>query len=83
MTITIDDPILEERLQSSSEAIGQTPEEFVLGVVRDRLGEAAAPPRPFDMEKILATIHRVASMPVLDTRSAEEIIGYNEHGLFD
>jgi len=40
-----------------------------------------------DVEGLLARIRaiqaEVAQLPVLDARSPEEIIGYNEHGHFD
>lgn len=38
-------------------------------------------------EQLLARVHAIqaefAKLPVLDTRSAEEILGYNERGHFD
>lgn len=35
------------------------------------------------MARIAAIQDRVAQLPVLDDRSDDEILGYNEHGYFD
>lgn len=49
--------------------------------------ERRRPPQQGDYEKfrrgIDEIVERVARLPVLDDRSPDEIIGYNEHGLFD
>jgi hypothetical protein len=37
--------------------------------------------RPIDMSKVKAVIERAAARPVLDQRSSDEIIGYDEFGL--
>ena len=37
--------------------------------------------RPVDMDKINAILARVHAAPVLDDRTADEIIGYDEFGL--
>ena len=39
--------------------------------------------RKIDLEAIRKILDRVDKLPVLDSRSANEIIGYNEFGLFD
>ena len=39
--------------------------------------------RKIDLEAIRKILDRVDNLPVLDSRSADEIIGYNEFGLFD
>ena len=83
MTITIDDPILEERVRANSKAVGETPDEFVRGAVWDKIGELAPGRRNIDLAEVYAIIERVAAMPVLDDRTPDELIGYNDHGLFD
>ena len=35
------------------------------------------------LERIRPILDRVAEMPELDPRPADEVLGYNEHGLFD
>jgi hypothetical protein len=39
--------------------------------------------RKIDWEAINEILDRVDKLPVLDSRSDDEIIGYNEFGLFD
>ena len=39
--------------------------------------------RKVDWEAINEILDRVDNLPILDSRSADEIIGYNEIGLFD
>lgn len=39
------------------------------------------PHRPIDMQAIREIIDRVAALPVLDDRTPEEIIGYDENGV--
>ena len=42
---------------------------------------AAATPRAGLAERLMAIGRDVAAMPVLDSRSADEILGYDENGL--
>jgi antitoxin VapB len=66
---------------------GKTPEQIVREAVEARAAEAgvAQPKRKRTPEEIRASIDaiaaRVAALPVLDTRSDDEILGYNEHGV--
>jgi hypothetical protein len=39
--------------------------------------------RKVDWEAINEILDRVDKLPVLDSRSADDIVGYNEFGLFD
>jgi hypothetical protein len=47
----------------------------------------AAPPPRFDTAALLAHVRaiqaEIAQLPILDPRSADEIIGYNDRGHFD
>ena len=45
---------------------------------RERLKRGKAPSLEDEIDAIVA---RVAALPVLDDRSADDIIGYDEHGL--
>lgn len=63
---------------------GKTPEAVVKEAVEARAeaaGVAVGSRRPFDHARVQAIIDRVAALPVLDTRSDDEILGYNEHGV--
>ncbi|MGD9802533.1 MAG: type II toxin-antitoxin system VapB family antitoxin [Hyphomicrobiaceae bacterium] len=66
---------------------GKTPETVVKEAVEARAEEAGvvAPKRKRSPEEIKASIDaiiaRVSALPVLDTRSDDEILGYNEYGV--
>jgi antitoxin VapB len=92
--ITLDDPDLEAMLRVIQEETGEPPAVVIRRVLartldlrpsvlthRPRTGEAP----PEEQERRRAIIERiqreVAALPVLDTRSADEILGYDENGL--
>jgi antitoxin VapB len=63
---------------------GKTPDAVLKEAVEARAeaaGIAAARPRKFDEAKVMAIIERVSALPVLDDRTDDEIIGYNEDGV--
>ena len=63
---------------------GKTPDDIVKEAIEARAlasGVAVAPRRPFDEAKVRAIIERVSALPLLDTRTEDEILGYNEHGI--
>jgi antitoxin VapB len=63
---------------------GKTPETIVQEAVEARAeaaGVAVGRRRPFDEFRVQAIIDRVAALPILDTRSDDEILGYNEYGI--
>ena len=47
----------------------------------DELDKIPKPSHNVDQETLKEIVDRVRSLPDLDNRAAEEIIGYNEHGL--
>ncbi|MDX2270263.1 MAG: type II toxin-antitoxin system VapB family antitoxin [Bryobacter sp.] len=87
MAIHIEDPRLEEALRRLCELTGETVEEAVGKSIAQRLeaeSEEARSPRP-DAEKLREKYRlvreRVAKLKVLDPRSPEEILGYDENGM--
>lgn len=64
---------------------GKSPEAVLKEAVEDRARaagvSAAAVRRPFDETKVRQIIKRVSALPVLDDRSPDDIIGYDEHGV--
>ena len=84
MTITIEDE-LSRVLEVRSSALGLSVAELVNDVLGERFGTLVAPEvaKPIDWAAIKAIQDRVAALPILDTRSDDEILGYNEHGHFD
>lgn len=66
-------------------ATGESMETAVTVALAERLGRVKRPPvDPAERRRILQEMQqRISQMPVLDPRSDDEIIGYNEDGLFD
>jgi ribonuclease VapC len=50
-------------------------------VIRSLEAQLRGPARPIDMKKIEAIQKEIAALPVLDSRSIDEILGYDEFGL--
>lgn len=75
-----------ERLaRKIAEKTGATPENEIKEAVEERaraLGvNIETPPERFDEAAVRAIMARVAARPVLDNRTPDEIIGYNEYGV--
>ena len=83
MAPVLDDPELETRIRDLAAASGRTPEE----ILRERLYlfRPRPPLTPDEIERreraIDAIIADVRKMPVLDPRTPDEILGYDENGL--
>ena len=62
---------------------GETLTEAVRGALKERLRfeQLKRGERPWDDAAIQAIINHCAALPVLDGRSDDEILGYDEHGL--
>ncbi len=61
---------------------GETLTEAVVVALRERLARETGRDRAVPLREELAAIRRrCASLPLVDSRSAEEILGYDEHGL--
>ncbi len=83
MAIVIEDREAERLLEQLSKQTGESVADVVKDTLRERLDRLDSE----DVRRRKAAIReiqeRIAAMPVLDARSDEEIIGYNEHGHFD
>jgi antitoxin VapB len=86
MAIHIQDPETDRLARELSAATGETITQAVNSSLRARLRSVSPGPKK-SKEEIIAAIEEItdklAELPVLDTRAADEIIGYNEHGYFD
>lgn len=88
MGVVIDDPQTEAKIRELAARTGETPEQAVAHAVDARRAQLPAPkpppggaesrPRERTLEEVLAHID---SLPVVDDRSPDEIIGYDENGL--
>ncbi|HVP03966.1 MAG TPA: type II toxin-antitoxin system VapB family antitoxin [Solirubrobacteraceae bacterium] len=82
MALNIKDQETDELVRELVEVTGETITAAVRAAVRerlDRLGAARGADRRF--EDIMEISRRAATLPVLDSRTPDEIIGYDEHGL--
>ena len=86
MTIQITREI-EHLVRLVASKTGQTPDEIIKEAVEARAlaaGVSVARPRRTAMEieqRLKQIAERVAALPILDDRSADDIIGYNASGL--
>lgn len=84
MGLHINNPDVERKVRSLAEALGTTLTEAIeISVTKELRRAVPRKPDPHFIQDILKILDRVDRLPVLDTRSAEEILGYNEHGAFD
>ena len=86
MTLSIDDPETERLVRDLAELAGESPTEAVRKAVEARLGrrhwrERDEAGRPLT-QRIEEIAKRYAALPDLDPRSADEIVGYDEHGMW-
>lgn len=83
MVISIKDPEADRRARKVAQLTGETITEAVRNSLRERLAKEEAKKRDIErlLEEVKTIVDRFASRPVLDDRSADEILGYDEHGL--
>lgn len=64
-----------------AELKGESLTEAVVKSLQERLDREGGQPEDDLLERIMAIAHKVAKAPVYDTRTADEIIGYDEFGV--
>ena len=79
MTLVINDPELDRLAQELADATGVSVEEAVLDAVKAKLKTSGEPHK--NPDAVDAALRRLHAMPVLDDRTPDEIIGYDENGL--
>ena len=82
MALNIRNPETERLAEDLAKLAGETKTEAVTKALRDRLArlrrERARRPLAEELDRI--AMH-CAALPVLDTRTAEDILGYDDNGL--
>jgi antitoxin VapB len=73
------DPEADRLARQLAEHTGETVEQAVVQALRDRLAKQEEIARK--LEALRGIQRRVAALPVLDHRTADEILGYDENGL--
>ena len=80
--LNIKDPEVYRMARELAEKTGESMTGAVKKALRERLvREEQRKPDPVMIEKLLEISDRCAARPVLDSRSDEDIIGYDEHGV--
>jgi len=84
MTLHIKDPKADKLARELAQVTGESLTDAVTKAIEERLGRHR---KKEDAEarfsRVMAILEEVDKLPVLDDRSPDEIIGYNERGLFD
>jgi antitoxin VapB len=87
MALNIKNPETERLARELARRRGQGITEVVTEVLRKEVERERRKPRRDDKEKFHRDIEEIVQsfkrLPVLDERSDDEILGYNEHGYFD
>ena len=77
-TLYIKNPAAHRLAQQLSKQMGLTLTDTVIHALEDQVGKTG---RPLDRKKIDAIRARVSALPVLDARTPDEILGYDEYGV--
>ena len=82
MALSIKDPEADRLARELAARTGETLTEAVVVALRERLARESGRTRTVPMRDELAAIRRrCAALPVVDNRSADEILGYDDRGL--
>lgn len=82
MALSIKDAEADRLARELAARTGETLTEAVVVALRERLARETGRTRTVPLHETLAAIrHRCAALPVLDTRTSDEILGYDERGL--
>ncbi len=83
MALSLKDPETDSLARQVASLTGETLTEAVRTSLRERLRneQLRRGERPWDEAAIKAIIDHCAALPVLDNRTDDEILGYDENGL--
>jgi antitoxin VapB len=82
MALNIKDPETDRLVRELAAATGETITRAVERSVAERLDRVRGRSRARDLTEEIAEIaQRCASLPVVDDRAPDEILGYDQHGL--
>ncbi|TIO30909.1 type II toxin-antitoxin system VapB family antitoxin [Mesorhizobium sp.] len=82
MALSIKDPETEQLARTLAERTGETITIATRRALEERLRRIGSDARKAALlEDLAASRRRWSALPVLDNRSADEIIGYDEYGL--
>jgi antitoxin VapB len=82
MALSIKHDEADRLARALARATGETLTDAVVTALRERLDRVRQPARAKQrLERVRAIQRRVAALPARDRRSADEILGYDQHGL--
>jgi antitoxin VapB len=81
MALSIKDPEADRLAREVARATGETLTAAVVQSLRERLQRMQRTRGPRLSEELLVIGRRCAALPVLDSRTPEEILGYDESGM--
>jgi antitoxin VapB len=82
MALSIKDPDVDQLARQLARITGESITKAVHVAVRDRLErEQRRRGKALDRARIDQLVTELAAIPVVDDRSPDELIGYDEHGL--
>jgi antitoxin VapB len=79
-TLYIKNPAAHRLARQLSKQKGVTLTDAVIGALEEQLN-AATKPKPIDRQKVDALLKKMRALPVEDSRSSDEILGYDQFGL--
>ena len=77
-TLYVKNPAAHRLAEQLSKQMGVTITQAVIHALENQVRQA---PKPWNQEKIDAILAEFDALPVLDPRSPDEILGYDEFGL--
>jgi antitoxin VapB len=87
MGLSIKNPETEKLVRELAQLRGEGITEALTEVLRREVERERRKPRPKDIEatrrRVQEIVDELKKLPVLDDRSPDEVIGYNDQGLFD
>ena len=81
MAISIKDPETDRLARALAAATGESLTDAIRLALRDRLERESHRARRGISAEVRRIQERIARLPVLDPRSPDELLGYDEHGL--
>ncbi len=81
MALSIKSPEADRLARELAALTGESMTEAVLVALRERVEREHVRRGPSKAEKLRVLAEEIAALPILDQRSAEDIIGYDEHGI--